>query len=286
MFDKFSAGVSYADQRAQLVILQIKKRKIKLRHVEEYARAEEQELWFLDPLLKRRTRVVRKTSKVSIALDNASVLLHSFPMDNSLNQVEQNEFVTWELSNYVEGYREKKYINDAHLLQTHVQGKVSELFVIAARRSLIFGIQEALSDQKFQLHITDTNHFGAQYALLVNYPDVRTKIVALAVLSGERTDLGILNQGKLVYYRYAPVSSPEDVLDFLQSQLRLYAADQIFLCGGAATDTLVEGAEQRLGIHAELLNPFKRLAGGSLLRDLAGQEHRYASAVGCALRKQ
>ena len=289
LFSDYVAGVSFGDGVAHVAVLEVRKQHVELRYLQEISDGSGGELWFLQPLIARAARPLRKVKKASVAIDNASVFLHSFPLDTTLSQVEQNEHIVWELSNFLPDFKPGEYIRDVHTLQVHAQQHVNDVFVVAARRSLIFEIQEALAKEKIELHVADTSHFGAQYALLVNYPEVKTKTTALLNVSQARVDGGILHNGRLTRYRYLPATSADEVLEFLQSLVNIHSITDVFFYGTNATHSIVNAARQQLKVNAEMLNPLRRLPVSSRFRDFSvynGREYRFAPAIGCALRKQ
>lgn len=288
MGKEISAGVSVSADRAQVAVLEIKRGIIKVRHLEERSRADSGGNWFFEPFVERQPRVIRKVSKVSLALDNTSVFVHLFPMDSTLTQAEQNEHVQWELSNYLRDYSAKEYLHDSHVLQTHARGQYSDVMVVVVKRSVIDNLQQTLADAKFDLYKVDTIHFGGQYALLTNYPEVRTKTVAILTVDPNRIDVGILTNGRLVKYRYFPIQSDDAIVACLEEFLSGSTIAEFFLHGTSLNGGLPARLEEKFSVLVFLLNPFRRLRISRWFKDfdaIVGQEHRFAAAVGCALLK-
>ena len=289
MSKEIVAGISYANETAQVAVLEIRKGDIRVLHLEEYKNDKTGDLWFLQNLITRKEKTFKKISKVSVALDSASVVLHSFPIDSSLSQVERNEQVAWELSNLIRGFNGKEYINDVHVLQMHAQDHVADSFVVAAKRTDVFKIQHALADRKFELHIVDTNHFGGQYALLVNYPEVKMKTVALASVGEHRIDIGTLNHGRLTSYCYSKHSIEDEAVAFLSGFISKLPATDLFVFGTGIDSSLMRKLQTECSFVVTKLNPFRRLSVASSVRDfsaLAGKEHHFGACVGVALRKE
>jgi len=288
LFSDYVSGVSFSDEKAQLVVVEIQKRSFRLRHASEYRKESDDPHWFLGPLFRRESKIMKKVKKVSVALDNTAVFLHSFPTDSTLSQVDMNAHLAWELAQFVPGYEPKAFVNDLHVLQTHAQEKVTEVFVVTAQRSLVRDLQQALLQQKFQLGLAETNTFGAEYAFAASYPEMKTKKVALVGVTAQRTDLAIVTHGRLTSYRYQRLSESE-VLDFLAPHLQTETVSHVFFFGTAATAPLANNARGRFGVEASLLNPFNHIDikhGAAGLDQYTGQEHIFAAAIGCALRTQ
>src|ERR1700741_559522 len=135
MGKEYVAGLSMADGRAQLAVFEVKERETRLLHVEEYDANGQSSLWFLRGILEPHAKPVKKVTRVSIALEYSSVLLHSFPIDASLTQPEQNEHVHWELANIIPDYRANDHVCDVHILKTQARDQVAEILVVAVKRS-------------------------------------------------------------------------------------------------------------------------------------------------------
>ena len=210
-------------------------------------------------------------------------------MDTSLSKAEQNEHVHWELSHYLPEYNASDYINDVHILKTHAREHLCDVLTVSVRKSFIHGIQNVLSEKKYELHLADTNHFGAQYALITNYPEVKTKMVALVAVAHHRVDVGLLHTGRLIAYRYGLIANREDVVKLLQEVVKDTIISDLFIYGTAVSTEVVGAIENSMNVKVIKLNPFQRLKIASSFRDFErflGREHRFAASVGCALRKE
>ncbi len=288
MAKEYVAGISYTGETAQTVVLEVSENGTQLRFLEEHVRKSTAETWFLDAFLSSRDRIVDKASRVSIALDHAALLLYTFPVDTSLTRPEQNEHVQWELATVLADFKPKEFINDLHYLAIQAREQTADVFVVNVRRSLIFSIQALLADKKFDLHIADTNYFGAQHALLVNTPALKTSRVLLAGFSRGRMDVGLLHNGRLVDYRYALSESPESFMRLLRGLSEKHAPSGLYYFGMDRSAALVADVREQLGLDPIAVNPFQRIGVSSSVRafaQFAGSEHRLASAVGIALRK-
>lgn len=289
MGKEFRAGVSFADDVAQVAVLEIGRADINVAYVEEFKNGMIGELWYLESLFVKQHKILKKVSKVSIAFDNELLSLHRFPLDSSLNREEVQGHVNWELSNIISGFSPKDFVQDAHILSTHAEDQVAEMFVVSAKRSSLSQIRSMLEKQEYQLEIADANHFGAQYALLVNYPDVKSRNVSLIWIGEKRIDVGVLIGGRLAAYGYAPAASEVEGAEFIQYFLRGYDIGEHYLYGSGPLFEVQKVFEGGIGVPVTRLNPFRRLAVSKSCRDFemtVGIEHRFASAVGVALRKQ
>ena len=286
---EYIAGVSFADDVAQVAVLKIKKNEILVVYLEEFKDGKTGGLWFLESLLAKRKTIFKKVHKVSIALDSSSVFMHLFPMDSSLNQVEQNVHVQWELSNFIPAFNPKEYINDVHVLRTHAQEHVLDMFVVSTQKLNIFRMQELLRENKYELHIVDTNHLCGQYSLLVNYPEVKASNVVLSAVGQKRVDIGILRHGRLHDYHYCLCSSPEDAVRSIEEYMVEHRDHGLYMYGNGMISDVMNELSKHSEITATKLNPFRRLPISSSFREFnmfVGQEHRFAACIGVALRKE
>jgi hypothetical protein len=288
MAKEFVAGISYSGETAQTVVLELSEHGTVLRFLQEHLRADGGDTWFLDAFLSSRDRFVEKTTRVSVGLDHAALLLYKFPVDTSLTRPEQNEHVQWELATVLAKYQPREYINDLHYLAIQAREQTADVFVVNVRRSLIFSIQALLAQKKFNLHIADANYFGAQHALLSSYPSVKSERVLLAGFSRGRVDIGLVQSGRLLDYQYALFDAAGDLAATLREIVARHAPSALYYFGMDHSANVMAEIRGELDLAVLPLNPFNRIAVQSSLQGYApfeGSEHRLASCVGLALRK-
>ncbi|HLF14500.1 MAG TPA: hypothetical protein VI932_06400 [Bacteroidota bacterium] len=289
MFGRYVAGLSYAGDMLRTAVLQLKKDGPVLCHLSEEKVGDRVGAWFLRDVFQPRIRLFGKVSAVSVGIDNASVFYHSFPADQSLPRAERDELIDWELSHYIAGYVGTEFIKDVHVLSPEPGGKATGLLVVAANRSFVQNIQSLVRDKKLELQVIETNFFGATYALGANYPEAEMKRVLVATLEGDRVDAGVLNRGKLERHVCTQVTDQEGLIRLLGLTAFAGKVDETYLSGAGATHALVLAARTKLGIPVEMLNPARKLRlKGRYARknEFAGLEYRFASVIGCALRRQ
>jgi len=288
MAKELLVGLSFSDATAQMAILEIQSGTNEIRFVEEYEKKSDSEVWFLDHVIGLKERGFGRLSSISVAFDNNSAFLHSFPLDGTFTQSEQNEQVHWELSQLIADFRPNDYINDIHILRTNAREQVWDVLAVSLRRSLVYGMQEILSQEKLDLRLVDTNHFGAQAAMLMIHPDVKRKTVGLAGFTGNRIDVGILTKGRLTDYRYSTGTDVTEITKFLQAIVNEFVATEIMVHGTGATFDLTKALRSSLSVNITMLNPFRKMRVSSSFRGFdkfIGYEHRFAACVGSALRR-
>jgi hypothetical protein len=282
----YVAGVSFSGSAAQIAVLELRSGRTSVAHLEEWTGGGSAS-WYLGPLLERRQKLYRKVERVSVAFDESQLIALTFPVDAALDHVERNRHIHWELSNFIADFSPKDFIVDSHILRTKAQEQLSELLVIAAQRSLVFGVQQTLADARFELGTADTRMFGGLYALLVNYPERKDLQSALVLLSGDRIDIGTVAHGRLT--AYAQLQSGDDAQKAAFARSALQGTGEGTYLFGDIAPSLMTSMLAELGPGAELLDPLRRLPVLSGFRDidaLAGQEYRFAPSIGVALRKQ
>lgn len=290
MFGKeFKIGISFTADHAQIAVLAFRKEEITIAHLEEVENDHLGEHWFLQPLVSATNKIYKKTKGVSLSLDNASIIAHLFPMDTSLTREEQHEQTMWELSNVISGFNPKEYVLDIHMMKIRAHDHLADMFVVAARKSAVMNIRSKLGDHDCRLETADINFFGGQYSLLVNYPEVRTKSIALIEIGEHRIDMGSLVFGRLSAFRYKLASTPEECVAAIKEFLDKQRLTEIYLHGTGLSLQTQDAIAQQVTLPLVRINPFRRMQVSRKIHGfdaIAGQEHRFASAVGVALRKE
>lgn len=282
------AGISISRDLASLAVLEHRADEIELLFLDEQKQVNESQFWYLNPLEKFLENRRTKVNQVAVALDPAKLLLLSCPLDTSLSQSERNEHIHWELSHYIKNYQPKEYINDVHILETRAQEQVQHVLAVAVQRDVIFGLQQALSQQGLTLGIVDVNHFATETSLLRSHPEIGKTICACIGVNQSRIDVSILRNGYMINYRYS-VSLAAEANRSLFGEI----LDQRPLAGVYLYGTHLSKDQERLiksftKSTTVVLNPFRKIL---ISHDFPGftryinQTHRFAAAVGIALRK-
>ncbi len=290
MFGKvYKAGISVSGDQAQIAVLQFRGDDISLVHLAEIENDHQGEHWFLRPLLTKPEKIYKKVSAVSIAFDNASVVYHLFPIDTSLSREEQHEQTQWEMAQFIPGFSPKEYLIDVHTMKIRAKDHLAEMFVVAARRSALMDVQSTLGERRLGLEIADISFFGGQYALMVNYPETRSKSIAVVEIGTSRIDMGVLSFSRLSSFGYALQSSPSDCVAEIGAFLAQQRVTELYLYGTGLSLQMQEAVAKDVKIPLVRIDPFRRMQVGKSapgFEAISGNEHRYASAVGVALRKQ
>ncbi len=289
MAKEIIAGVSRSDNIAHLTVVEIRNRDIELLHLEELLRNSEDDFWYLDSILNPKIRIMKKVSKVSVALDSTSVFLHSFPLDTTLNQSEQNEHIHWEIGNLIPEYQASDYIYDMHILQTRAREQVAEVLVVAVKQSVILNLQEILSKRKLELHVADASFIGADHSLITNYPEVKIKNVAMISIDKKQVEIGLVSNGRLTKYSCKKDLSSELIIQTLRGLQQDLPVVEAYFCGTSVSPVVIDGVKSAIGVNCILLNPFRRMlerSSGDKFNTYLGTFHRFAACAGLAIWRQ
>ncbi|MCX6137995.1 MAG: pilus assembly protein PilM [Ignavibacteriales bacterium] len=222
----------------------------------------------------------------SFALNSKMVMLQTIPVDSSLRENEIDQQAKWELNQYFLDSHPHSFSVNTQQLPRDPDALHVPTLVLAVRKSFVNFLTRVCAQSGTTLHIVDVDHFAAENAFLVNYPEEVTKRCMLIGADEESFDVSILVAGQAVNVSVVPRSSVADI-----SQLVEYAAaakpEAIYFHGRIVTPELVEEVSTATGVKAEILNPFLKVALPKSLGNYAEiqrEQQSYAAAVGLALR--
>lgn len=282
------AGISVSDNLASLAVLEHRESTIELLFLDEQMRTDSSDFWYVNLLDRFAEHSRAKISQVAIALDSAELTIIQCPLDVSLNQSERNEHVNWELSQYINDYHPREYINDVHILETRSQEGIQQVLVVAVQRNIIFGLQDTLNNRGMALGIVDVNHFAVNSTLLHTHSEIEKGICASIGLSQSRIDASILRHGHMVAYRYSLPKTQEDSVSFMKTILDRQPLSGIYVYGVHLTKDQEKLVKSLAQYPVVVLNPFRRTLISLNFPNFtryAANVHRFAAAVGIALRK-
>ncbi len=288
MFRKYEAGVSFAENTAQIVVLRVDKQPWRLCSVAEFRSKTISPTWFLQPLLERDVKIYRKVKKVSIAIDNEKLFQCVVPVDANLDHQAWREHLTWELTQFIPQESVKDYIPDPHVLVKKSVEGADDTLIIAAKRELIVQLEGELKKYRFRSGIIDSSFFGAQKCAMVTYPDVALQRLAIVGVYPRRVDVGVYYGGKLFDYRQVDITSPREVPPVVESALEQSPMESVCIYGFNIGSQLLEKLREKEGRSVFLLDAFKSLQNEldepSALQ-FRGREHAFAPAVGIVMMK-
>ena len=133
-----------------------------------------------------------RATKVSIALDTASLFINSFPLEDGVSRPDINEHVNWELSQFFPDLPAKEFVTDVHVMAHHPEEHWKRVLSVSVRRRDAYALQSALARLGLSVHILDVDHFSADHALRINYPDAERRHIALIGVKENRLDISFL----------------------------------------------------------------------------------------------
>ncbi len=236
------------------------------------------------------TKVNRvKATQVSVALDTSLLFLNTLPVEDGLPRPRINELIEWELHQYFPDVQPREFITDVHVMSTHRDQGWNELLAVSIRRIHTQAIREALKALGLTLHIIDVDHFSADMALRVNYPDTYRRYLALVGVKKDRLDVSLMKNGALQSYTYVVVNSNQEIVDQIAALSRetkgIYS---ITVYGPHLDKDLLVQIRRGSALLVEALNPLRHVGVSETLRladHLSVPSYRFASAVGVALRR-
>jgi hypothetical protein len=286
---QFIAGMSTSPAATQIVVMRVKDGERRIVHAEEFPREDESEdLWFLEPLLAKKPRWFRKVTKVCMALENSSVVLHNFPLDLSLSQVERNAQVQWELENFLTDYRPKDHVTDVHLLAPRAHKKVADALVVSAKRAPMYHVQLRLAQAHIDLDLVETDLLAARQALVASHPEIANTHAMLISVAENRMDAAVLYKGQPIAYRYLARYPLADAVALVNDLHSAYPSAEAYVYGQGPAGKHVDEFKRRCKVNVSRLNPFRNLKTRLFFSNsgVKGLEHHFVSSIGIALGQE
>ena len=230
-----------------------------------------------------------KAKKASLALDTGQLVLNTIPMEENLSRIEVNEQINWELNQYFPDVATKEFITDVHVLTQHPEEHWHDLLSVSVRRKDAYRVQQAIAKVGLELNIIDVDHFSADTALRVNYPDTNRKYLSLVGVKENRLDVSLIKNGNMESYSYYVVQSNKEIVDQIATLARETRGIYSITAYGPYLDRDLLVQIRRASILlVEALNPLRHVKVADSLRlaeHLSIPSYRFASAVGVALRR-
>jgi len=227
--------------------------------------------------------------RVSVALDTALLFINSLPIEQGLTRSEINDHVKWELTQYFPGMDSAEFITDVHILTEKTNGPHNEALSVSVRRHDASVVRKVIADVGLELHIVDADHFAADTALRINYPDTYRKYIALVGVKETRLDISLMRNGSLESFRYLTVGSNQEIIQGIASLARKTPGVHSITAYGPYLDRdLLTQIRRGSPILVEALNPLRHVDVADSLRlaeHLTVPSYRFAAAVGVALRR-
>jgi len=231
-----------------------------------------------------------KAKKLSVAMDTSSLFINSFPLEEGLSRVEINEHVNWELSQFFPELPSKEFVTDVHVMAENKTERWTSVLSVSVRRRDAYALQSAAAKVGMSIHILDVDHFAADTALRINYPDTDRKYLAFIGVKENRLDISLLKNGNLESYTYSIVQSNQEIVEQIGILSRdIKGIQSITVYGAYLEKDLLVLIRRGSTLLVEALNPLRHVNVSDSLRlaeHLSVPSYRFASAVGVALRRE
>ena len=230
-----------------------------------------------------------KARRASVALDTSQLFINTIPMEEGIPRADMNEHINWELSQYFPETPAREFITDVHVLTQHQTERWDDVLCVSVNRQDAFTVQKALARLGLSLHIVDVDHFSADTALRVNYPDTNRKYLALIGIKENRLDISLIKNGNMESYAYSVVHSNAEIVEQIGALSReTRGIFSITVYGPYLDNDLLVQIRQGSTLLVEALNPLRHVRVSDTLRladQISAPSYRFASAVGVALRR-
>ena len=226
----------------------------------------------------------------SVCLDTGHMLVQTMPAHGTSGREELLQHVRWEVRQLLPGNSPDDYIIDVHPLPHSSGGGWQEVLCVAVRRKEVRAIRESCAELGLSLSVVDTDHFSAENLLTTGTGNSADRCIALVGVKRQRIDVSILYHGRLISYRAHPGGSPEETALAVGADIDAsLPVQEIVIYGPKCTPELEAAIGRATGVPVVLLNPFATIAvapGLKLADHFLGKPHRFAAAVGVALREE
>lgn len=224
----------------------------------------------------------------TFGLNSRMIVVQSIPTDASLSESELEQHSLWELSQYALVKNPNAFNVGTMVLDAKEETQVNTTIIVAVRKIFLNFLANVCRQLSGNLNIVDVDHFGAENALLFNYPELAAKRVLLAGVDESSFDASIIVNGATKDFTTLEWSTENDM-----AQLAEYAkgagAEEIYFHGRIVSPAMVTSMKALAAIPVEILDPFKKVALPHTLRnyrDIESRKQEYASALGLALRAE
>ena len=282
-------GLSISGNAMQAVEVELNGEHATLRAIDEWGTSFPEDNEF-QKHLSAFIRVHRvKALKTAIAIDTSLLFIQRIPLEVSLPEPEVKGRVQWELHQYLPEATPNEFITDLITLAEHSEDGWNDILSVSIRRKHARILSKSLERMGEQLHVLDADHFSAQTALQVNYPESALQFVALTAVKDHRLDVSLIRNGVLLSYAYFAAASRKDIVERMGSFSREHEElHSIMLHGPSLDEDLVAQLREASTLPVEVLNPLRRLAVADSITPPDPPTLppcRFASAIGVALRQ-
>lgn len=233
-----------------------------------------------------------KSRRVAVTIDTAYLFLLPIPFDQAIPRPEEKAHLQWELEQYFPGVGPEEFVTAVHRIERPEADSASPILhhlAVAVRRHDTVLVERLAAHHGLSVTLVDIDHFSAETALEVNYPDASRRHLALIGIKPDRLDISRIRYGALEDYRYVIVGQGQTLTSAFASVARDLTGVQSIVAYGPALDReLLSDIRRSSPILVEALNPLRHVNVSDSLRvaeNLRSPTYRFAAAIGVALRR-
>jgi Tfp pilus assembly PilM family ATPase len=224
----------------------------------------------------------------SFGLNSKMVMLQTVPIDSSFGENEIDQQAKWELNQYFLDSHPHSFSVSTIPLRGDMDALHTPTLVLAVRKSFVNFLTRVCAQSGATLNIIDVDHFAAENAFLVNYPEAVTKRCLLVGADEESFDVSILVAGQTIDVSVVARTSSSDITQLI-AYVQAMKPEAVYFHGRIVTAELVQEVAAATGLPVEILNPFQNVVVPKSVGNYAEiqrAQQSYAAAVGLALRTE
>jgi Tfp pilus assembly PilM family ATPase len=231
-----------------------------------------------------------RARKASLSLDTGFLFLQQVPADPDASRETVLDQIQWELAQYHPGTDPQAFLSDFHRVKRASPEPAEDVLAVSLLRESVRALSRALAGLGLSVQVIDADHFSAETALRINYPDIFRRTLALVGVKENRLDVSILRNGNLEAYAYRIVGSNQEIIDAIGAISRDTPGILSIMVYGPYLDAdLLQLIRRSSAMLVEAMNPLRHVAVADSIRmaeHLTAPSYRFASAIGAALRRE
>ena len=224
----------------------------------------------------------------AFGLNSRMIVVQSIPTDASLSESDLDQHSLWELSQYALVKNTNAFNVSSLVLDSNEETQVNTTAIVAVRKIFLNFLANVCRQLSGTLNIVDVDHFGAENALLFNYPELASQRVLLAGVDENSFDASVVADGQTKSFVSMEWTTENDMAQ-LAEYVKGVNVEMVMFHGRIVSPALVSSLQELVSVPVEIMDPFKKVSLPRTLRnyrDIENRRQEYASAVGLALRAE
>ena len=224
----------------------------------------------------------------AFGLNSRMIVVQSIPTDASLSESDLDQHSLWELSQYALVKNTNAFNVSSLVLDSNEETQVNTTAIVAVRKIFLNFLANVCRQLSGTLNIVDVDHFGAENALLFNYPELASQRVLLAGVDENSFDASVVANGQTKSFVSMEWTTENDMAQ-LAEYVKGVNVEMVIFHGRIVSPALVSSLQELVSVPVEIMDPFKKVSLPRTLRnyrDIENRRQEYASAVGLALRAE